>query len=287
MEHEQRKLQALGGSLYLSLPASWGKRFHLDKGSSVDLTITDSGELRVFPGSKKIEERTATLRYDRYFFRNMMREYLYGSDVIAVIKKTPFTHAERREVAEVVANLLNLEIIEEDSQKIVIQHLKSDIPLKNLVTRMYHLTKTMMDDLCKAKRDVELLKNIIERDVLVGKCYLAVIMQIRAALTTQWNRDWNLVQLLDMRLFVERIEKIGDLLKQIAQEGIHGKNIPVNDLLALSSLYEQAYKGYMNTTLSVAEQFWDKDRESQKRFSQDRNVAGIYEYIKDITDLII
>ncbi len=290
-KNEKRKLQELGGSLYVSLPSAWISQFKLKKASTLNLSINNLGELKLYPEQIKEEEKTVTIKYNQYIFRNLIRAYLFGNNIIIISKQTPFTKTERSEIFAIVNNLLNLEIIEEQRETIIIQNLKADIPIRKMVSRMFHLTKSMMEDLLTANdiinNNKELLQSIIDRDTLVGKFYLAIIMQIRASLTTEWSKELSFVELLDLRLLIERIEKIGDEVKALAKSSLEKKKFLKADLEQLLQLYNEAYGAYWKNDLTIAEQFWDKDKEYKQKFSTQQQITQIYEYIKDITDLII
>lgn len=289
MEQKKRKLQKLGGSLYLSLPSSWINKFDLKKGDEVNFSIEESGEIRIFPEKKnERKEKRVTINYDRYLFRNLIREYLFGSDIIEIKKQTPFTRKESKEIFSIVNNLLNLEIIEEGSDSVSIQNLKSDMPLKKMIYRMYFLTKTMFEDLIEDSKNKEALKGIIERDKLVGKFYLAIIMHQRELLTKRWSKEFTLVEILDLRLLIERIEQIGDEIKGIVNEILtKKKRIKTEDIKFLLKKYEEAYKSYEKQDTETAKKFWDSEKSDKQKISYDDKLVRIYDHIKDITDLVI
>ncbi|MBI3032317.1 phosphate uptake regulator PhoU [Candidatus Woesearchaeota archaeon] len=291
---QKRRLQELGGSLYLSLPASWLQKFNVKKGSHIYITLEDSGALTIFPEKvakdETTKEKTSTILYNKYIFRNIMGAYLIGNDYIVIKKELPFTRKERNEILAIVHNLLNVEVIEEQPRKIVIQNLKSELDIKKLVTRMYQLTKTMLEDIIPNQDDKEILQSVIDRDKLVGKCYLAIIMQIRASLTRSWSKDISFVEIFDIRLLIERMEKIGDEIKHLAKEMLE-KNKPkhddLDDLKELLALYEQAYGAYLKKDISTAEKFWDNEEKYKKQFNHNAHLQTMYELIKDITDLVV
>lgn len=290
---QKRRLQELGGSLYLSLPATWLQKFNVKKGSHIYITLEDSGALTIFPeknlNDDATKEKTTTINYNKYIFRNVMGAYLIGSDYIIIKKDAAFTRKERTEILTIVHNLLNVEIIEEESHKIVIQNLKSELDIKKLVTRMYQLTKTMLDDIINHSNDKEILQSIIDRDKLVGKCYLAIIMQIRASLTRSWSKEISFVEMFDSRLLIERIEKIGDEIKHLAREILEkNKNkLKHDELRELMQLYEQAYTAYIKKDITTAEKFWDNEEKYIRKFDHNTHLRTIYELIKDITDLVV
>jgi phosphate uptake regulator len=287
---EKRKLQELGGSLYLSLPSSWLSKFNVKKGNEIIISLEESGELRIFPEAIKApEEKTSIIVYDKYLFRNLIRDYLFGSDIIKIKKTIPFTGVERKEISSHVSNLLNLEIIEEGSNSISIQNLKSDIPIKKMIARMYFLTKSMMEDLIKDHKDKEILQSITERDKLVGKFYLAIIMQQRALLTRKWSKELSLVEILDLRLLIQKIEQMGDEIKKLVMALLNHDKMKLNieDIKFLLEKYESAYTAYIKQDTETAKKFWDTEKADKKRLSYNEDLVRIYDNIKDISDLVI
>jgi len=284
---DKRKLQELGGSLYLSLPREWTGKYNLKKGSEVCLSGDEAGELHIFPEKARKEgEKIESIDFDRYFFRNLIGKYLDGCDIVKVRKKGQFNAMERQEIEGRVNNLMNLQVVEEQSDCITIQNLKSDIPIKKMLAMMYYLTRSMLEDLGK-KADKELLQSIIDRDRLVGKYYLAIIMQQRSLLTNRWSKELSFVEILDLRLIAQRIELIGDEIKSIAGTAIGGAKIPTKDIKFLLDTYETAYNCFVKMDTDTAKKFWDREKPDRKRLAYNEAILRIYDNIKDITDLVI
>ena len=85
METIKRKLQTLGGSLFLSLPQEWAKRFRLKKGSEVNIAADSSGALRISPEMFKEEaKQSAVIMNNRHVMRDILVEYLKGTEIIRV-----------------------------------------------------------------------------------------------------------------------------------------------------------------------------------------------------------
>jgi phosphate uptake regulator len=285
---QKRKLQELGGSLYVSLPQDWITKFNLKKGSEVLIALDGVGKLQILPQAiQEQTQKTTIIDYDYFIFRNLIRDYLFGSDFIKIRKLTPFTRKEREDILNLVHNLLNLEVIEEDKSQITVQNLKSDIPIRKMIDRMYFLTKTMIEDIINEANNKEVLQSVIDRDKVVGKFYLATIMQQRAFLTNRWSEDLSFTQILGLRLVAQNIEKIGDELKALVSTMLEGKKIKMQDIEFLRSRYEQAYNAHTKRDIKSAQQFWKTEKDDKKRVSYNDHLVRIYDYIKDISDLVI
>lgn len=284
MKDEIRKLQELGGSLYLSLPSLWTTSFNLRKGSPVFIT-SDEGELRIFPSQSKKEGESFTLvKFTKGVFRELIREYLLGTDIIRIKKQSPFSILERKQISDHVNSLLNFEVVEETSDSITIQNLKSDIPIKKLISRIYFLTKTMLEDLIST--DKEVLNSIVERDKSVGKFYFAIIAHQRKLLTQKWSKEFSFTEIMDLRLLIERIEQIGDEIKFSAKFLLEGNKIKKEEIEFLSKKYEESFNAYVNKDVAIASNFWENEKNDKKKITNDK-LLKIYDLIKDISDLVI
>ena len=136
METIKRKLQTLGGSLFLSLPQEWAKRFRLKKGSEVNIAADSSGALRISPEMFKEEaKQSAVIMNNRHVMRDILVEYLKGTEIIRVKGSQPFSALERKNIAKAASMLMNTEIIEETSDTITIQNFRvTDTLLKKWLT---------------------------------------------------------------------------------------------------------------------------------------------------------
>ena len=281
----KRRLQELGGSLYISVPVSWLRKYNLKKGSEIFLHTDKQGQLSLFPekGPEEPEKQTV-VHYDEFIYRNMIIAYLRGSDVIIIHKTKPFTQKERSDILDYTNRLLNLEIMEESSQRIAIQNLKSDLPIKKMIARMYYLTKNMLDDLIEHYNNNDIKKSIYERDLQVGKYYMATIMQQRAVLTSKWNEDLSFNEVMNLRLLAQKIELIGDTIKKLIGH-VTKKDIP--NLKFLAKRYEEAYIAHSKKDVEKAQQFWKTEESDKKKVSSNEILVQLYDNIKDISDLVI
>ena len=288
MTNGKRRLQELGGSLYISLPHNWLNELHLKKGSEIMMRAGPSGELVLHPTAPaQTPKQSMILTFGPHLYREIIREYLYGTEVIAVHKSSGFSKSERQHVLQYASRLMNTEVVEETTTKITIQHFRAeDVPLKTLVQRMYFLTHSMLTDLTAAK-NIAACTSIIERDITVGKFYLNIIMHLRSFLTGRLlTKEYAFIDILDLRLLVERIEQIGDTIKQLAKDFSQRKKCSEKMLSFLAEKYALAFKAYLEKDLKVAQTFWD-DEKSDRKYLKDSRLVHLYDLIKDITDLII
>lgn len=281
MQATKRKLQTLGGSLFLSLPQEWVKLFKLRKGSEVNISTDSSGALRISPEMPKEEIRhSVSVENNRHVMRDILVEYLKGTEVIKVKNQQPFTAAERKNIAKAASMLMNTEIIEETSDTIVIQNFHvTDMPLEKMVDRLYYLVRSMLSDIHESKSNISEVLN--ERDKLVGRFYFAIIMQIRGLLSGRFGTSISPIDAYTYRLLAERLERIGDEIKMLA----NAKSIKKDEVKILIEKYDKAYRAFMNDDLDAAKEFWDEEKRI-KDMLKNPNMKAIYDNIKDMADLI-
>ncbi len=282
METIKRKLQTLGGSLFLSLPQEWAKRFRLKKGSEVNIAADSSGALRISPEMFKEEaKQSAVIMNNRHVMRDILVEYLKGTEIIRVKGSQPFSALERKNIAKAASMLMNTEIIEETSDTITIQNFRvTDMPLEKMVDRLYYLVRSMLSDMQEAKGDIS--EVLHERDKLVGRFYFAIIMQIRGLLSGRFGTSISPIDAYTYRLLAERLERIGDEAKALAKDM---KGISREQVKMLIEKYDKAYRAFMDDNLDAAKEFWDEEKKIKESL-KNQNMKAIYDNIKDMADLI-
>ena len=120
---ELRKIQRTGGGTFLvSLPKSWAKRNGLDRGSLVAISERVDGRLTVDPqyGLEQIPQ-VAVIKPVPHLGREIIGNYLLGSDIIRVEAKERISLNDRERIKQSSTRLIGLEIIEEDYSRIVMQ----------------------------------------------------------------------------------------------------------------------------------------------------------------------
>ncbi|MBI4140340.1 AbrB/MazE/SpoVT family DNA-binding domain-containing protein [Candidatus Woesearchaeota archaeon] len=286
---EKRRLQELGGSLFISLPQEWVKTLQLKKGSELVLETGQNNQLCLSPvKAVRTLRKTRTLVFGKYLHRELIAEYLFGTEIIVVEKKDSFSKAERQQVFNYTNYLMNVEIVEETATKITIQHFHTeDAPLKMLIQRMFFLTHTMLLDLSAAKTKEE-IDSILQRDMTVGKIYLNIIMHLRSFLTGRLlTKEYSLIDILDLRLLIKQIELIGDEIKGLAHAVLEGQKYKREDINFLADKYSEAFKSYVEKNVVVAQTFWDSEKRDKERLRHNEYLVRIYMHIKDISDLVI
>ncbi len=263
-----------GGSTYIvSLPIEWVREGGLGAGDTVLLNIKPDRSLSITPdsGNKKLARRSMvemTISDDQEEnFRFLVANYLVGYDIIRVVSSRGFTAAERKYLKDSARKrLIGIEIVEESRTEVVLQNLLKfqDITLEKSLQSMFRIIFSMMEDSIVALRevDIELARDIAQRDNDVDKFYLLSVRQIKAALD-----DSNLARkigienskdCLGYRLIIKLMERIGDHVQEIANtviqmDGNSEENKDVVEMGLLSQkLFQDSFRSLleMNTDLA-------------------------------------
>lgn len=263
-----------GGSTYIvSLPIDWVREGDLGAGDTVVLTVKPDRSLLITPdqgkqrknGRSKVEMIASEDREEN--FRTLVANYLVGYDIIRVVCPGGFSAAERKYLKESARKrLIGIEIVEESRTEVVLQNLLNyqDISLEKSLQSMFRIISSMMEDSIVALRegDVELAKDIVQRDNDVDKFYLLSVRQIKAALDdsvlAQKIGIKNSKDCLGYRLIIKLMERIGDHVHGIAntviQIGDHkNDNEEVIEMGMVSHrLFQDSFQAVLDIDVEIA-----------------------------------
>ncbi|MFQ6009891.1 MAG: AbrB/MazE/SpoVT family DNA-binding domain-containing protein [Candidatus Aenigmatarchaeota archaeon] len=310
MEVQKRKLQEIAGSLLITIPKSWTRQYNLEKGNSVDVLLLDDGTLKIMPSFKEEhkEIKRAVIRHDRYVLRKFFREYLLGTHVIEIILTKPLSKAEREKITKFLKRLINVEIIEEGSKRIVIENLGTQkMPIRQAFSRMVFLTSSMFEDILNYMDEPDVLKTMNERDEVVDKFYFMVVANTRTFISKGYfilpERELTLLECLDYRLASEKVERVGDILKKMVPllKKVKNKEVMKFGELVFEK-YKKAVKSFLKKDLDTAVSLIDdakeinaKAKRLKKKFERKKDVGAIeivdyflqiFEHGKDVGDLV-
>lgn len=231
MEGEVRKVQLTGGAtLIVSLPKEWARRIGLSPGDEVLVIPQPDNTLVLIPrkiGKRSalaiemfVDEKTSLEELEKIF----MAIYIAGAEVITV-KFAPGATQYRKYLKDFVRRrVIDMEITEESSDKLIIQAMvaATELAVNDVVAKMLKLADNMLLDLIKALEtdDMELLKDITERDDEVDRLYWLMERQLKRAAMSRYTmlelkvddpRD-----LVEYTIIAKSIERIADHICKIA-----------------------------------------------------------------------
>lgn len=218
MELVYRKLQNLGGSLYVNLPKTWINKYELKEKSPIALEIRNDGTILIKPKieqSEEFKQDEIILEANEYVIWDLLKKSLAGERNITIISEREINKGLRKLIRRYVNRLPNTEIIEETNQKITVQNFGyKEIPTKKLIQRLLYLVANMFEDL--ENESFEDLNGNFEQ---LRKFYFILVIHIRTYLRTgiyiSSTSEFTPLEAMDYRMFCEKIMEIGEILKDI------------------------------------------------------------------------
>ncbi len=174
-------------------------------------------------------------------FRLLVAHYLVGYDIIKLVSREGFSASDRKFIKDAARQrLIGLEVIEESRNELILQSLLNyrDLSLEKAMQSMSRLVASMLEDVMRAlhDNDLELAKDVIQRDDEVDRFYLLTVRQLKAAIEDpQLSEKIGIKcprECLGYRLVTKSMERIGDHAELMAQNIIkldHG--IDESDLI--------------------------------------------------------
>ncbi len=181
---ETRKVQRTGKSTFIvSLPKGWATKNGIEAGSIIYINQSDNGSLTLTPDRS---ERDLTMRLDigskagDPLVRDLIACYLSGFRTIEVTS-SHMSSAQKKDVHQLVQKLIGPEILEETSNKVLIQDLLSseELQAERALRRIKTVVKSMIQDamLALVENNKELALDVIQRDDDVDRLNLLISRQ--------------------------------------------------------------------------------------------------------------
>ncbi len=269
---ELRKVQQTPtGTFFVCLTRDWARKNGLKKGALVSLDETSDGKLLIDAEyTAEPPAKTTSLAVGPYLSREIIGRYLLGYDYINIEAKDRIDSSTRKIVKSTASSLAGLEIVEETSSKISLQTLMQQpsgfIPEK-ILQRIYAIVAGMVRDAAASfmTGDVELAKNVIERDAESNKLYFLLVRILRTIIQNPRLSDKlgiTSIECLDYRLAASLIEGIGDACVQVASKTLTLNGLKFSGELQKLLLdlqgscyeaHEQALKSFVTKNISLAE----------------------------------
>ncbi len=223
----RKVLEMGGGTVLISLPKNWARKNGVVKGGSVLVEEISPKRLIVSPMGGEQERKTAAIGYPRENLSQVTNDitgaYLLGYDNIKIEGTKAITREDREKVKAVIARLVGLEIMDEDSKSMTLQFLPgpSSLDPEKMVRRMVNLTSGMLRDAREAlvSEDQKTMSLIAVRDDEVDRLYFLLVRAIRSAtIDAEVARRYNLtpVECLDYRVLSSFVEGLGDTIAEFS-----------------------------------------------------------------------
>lgn len=268
---ELRKVQQTPtGTFFVCLPRDWAKENGLQKGTQINLEVASDGKLLVDPKyDVEQQPKVAYLKVGPYLSREIVGHYLLGFDIIRVETKDRIDSNIRNVIKSTANSLAGLMIVEETTSMMSLQCLMQQpftSPEKILQRNHASAARTIRDAASSfVNLDIDLAKNVIERDVENNKFYFLLVRILRTIIQNpRLSEKLGItpIECLDYRLAASLIEGIGDACVQMAQDTLELNGARLSGelrrlLLDLQATCceanEQAFKSFLNKDISLAE----------------------------------
>jgi len=223
---ETRKVQVTGGSTYtVSLPKEWATANDVSAGSVVEFHSEE--DLLLLSPRRENDRVEGTLdigglEEDHELTRAVMTMYVSGFDVIT-LETARISAEQRRVIRDAVQGLVGLEVIEETSDRVVLQDLldSSELSVHNAITRMQLVSLTMLEDAIDAliADDDDLAEDVKQRDEDVDRLWYMVSRVFRTVLrnpTAATDIGFPRETVFDYQSSARQLERIADHATKIA-----------------------------------------------------------------------
>ena len=255
----------------MTLPKPWVVKNRLEKGAILSFSERKDGKLLVEPyGEQERNISTITLTPSPMLRREIEEKYLLGYDVFEIVSQQAIHSDTRETVRRIVRSLVGLEIVEEDTKKIVIQCLIEPSLLfpDKILRRLHLITLSMQKDAVSSfvSGDSKFAHTVIERDEDVDRLYFLLVRVVRAALTDPAIAEklsTSAIECLDHRILASFVENFADYATDIAESTwARGKSRDMDSTIRsiekagdiLNRMHKDAVEAVFTRNLALAEE---------------------------------
>ena len=291
---ETRKVQLTGGSTYtVSLPKEWATENGIEAGSEVE--FHQEGNSLLLTPKRDAEHTEGTIDvtdlHGERLTRAVITMYVSGFDIINLDGET-IDADQRRTIREAAQSLVGVEVLEETSNRVVVQDLldSSELSVHNAVTRMRLIARSMLEDAVAAliDNDDDLAESVIDRDDDADRLYFVVSRIFRATLRSPRAIEELGVPrevCFDYHYSARQLERISDHAAKISHIQRDLGDISEEVGTALSSLYE-AVVTVIDTALDALFED-DSDRSMELAHDARESILEIDEHTRTIDELLM
>ncbi|MEM3213909.1 MAG: phosphate uptake regulator PhoU, partial [Metallosphaera sp.] len=207
-----------------------------------------------------------------FAIREFIAYYMAGYTIVSLL--CPKMKAEDRALVKdtVRKRLLGAEVIEEDASNLTVQFLvnEKDLPISRAINRAAIITQNMLKDTIDALKsgDVEIAREVMERDDEVDRFYFYVARQLTLSITSFEilnEEGYNATQIVDIYSAVKSIERIADHASRVSslipEVGQQAPPMLLSFGEKVLEVYREATKGFLNGKREIVNKLIDQDGE--------------------------
>jgi phosphate uptake regulator len=230
MLQNERRLQKIGSSILMSLPAEWIKTLGLKKGDILSIENNHDNSITVFPVRDRNSQGTEItihlfdLSHDK-LINQIYGAYLLGYDLIKIVGKTQIDFENREIIKKAMRNLIGLEIVDEDGLNMTIQFLLDarSMNISKILKQMSSIVNGTHRDIVSAMKTGETNIDLLVRgrDDEVNRQYFLIVRLIRTAMMDRRlasSLDLSNIDILDYRIAANHLENAGDLISKLSSQ---------------------------------------------------------------------
>ncbi len=246
---ETRKVQVTGGSTYtVSLPKPWATENNVSSGTTVEIYTQDDTLIVTPQREANHEEGTLDIGAlePEQLIQSILTMYVSGFDIIQ-LEANRITTEQRRAIRTAIQGLIGVEIVDEQSDTVVIQDLldSSELSIVNAVTRMRLIAMSMLEDAVTAliEDDDDLADDVSARDDDVDRLFLVVSRIFRATLRSPHaieDLGVSRQDCFDIHSSARQLERVADHAVKISQLTLKLGSVPDDVAEALCELHTDA-----------------------------------------------
>ena len=230
MLQNERRLQKIGSSILMSLPAEWIKTLGLKKGDILSIENNHDNSITIFPARDRNSQGTEItihlfdLSHDK-LINQIYGAYLLGYDLIKIVGKTQIDFENREIIKKAMRNLIGLEIVDEDGLNMTIQFLLDarSMNISKILKQMSSIVNGTHRDIVSAMKTGETNIDLLVRgrDDEVNRQYFLIVRLIRTAMMDRRlasSLDLSNIDILDYRIAANHLENAGDLISKLSSQ---------------------------------------------------------------------
>jgi len=230
MLQNERRLQKIGSSVLMSLPAEWIKTLGLKKGDILSIENNQDNSITIFPAKDRNNQGTEIaihlfdLSHDK-LINQIYGAYLLGYDLIKIVGKTQIDFENREIIKKAMRNLIGLEIVDEDGLNMTIQFLLDahSMNISKILKQMSSIVNGTHKDIVSAMKTGETHIDLLVRgrDDEVNRQYFLIVRLIRTAMMDRRlasSLDLSNIDILDYRIAANHLENAGDLVTKLSSQ---------------------------------------------------------------------
>lgn len=288
---ETRKVQRTGKStLIVSLPKKWAAKNEIENGSTLFVSLEQNGDLFLSPERSDpdpVVKLAIGNKSGEPLIRDVISCYIEGYKTIE-ITSDQLTAKQKQDIHSIVNKLIGPEILEEASDRVIIQDLLSPDELlpDRVLKRMKNMTRSMIQDALSmlTRQNSELALDVMQRDDDIDRLNLLMARKFTEVLKSRSVApvSINPIKVFHFMQAAANLERMADYAAKIAEVSTKLSYDHSHEIIEklpliipiLSSLIDESIAIILNADNLRANQVLDKTEGIKRQFSISTDFSG-------------